>query len=118
MIDYKTGAVPEKRAIDAAIAVQLPLEGAIARAGGFGIAAGAVAALEHWRLGGGDPAGKCEPASDDPAALIDRVLPEIAGFIARFDDPAMPYRPVPVARWKPRYSDYAQLERLDESETG
>ena len=41
VIDYKTGSVPEKAAIDAAIAVQLPLEGAIARAGGFGIAAGA-----------------------------------------------------------------------------
>jgi ATP-dependent helicase/nuclease subunit B len=110
--------VPEKREINAAIAVQLPLEGAIARAGGFGIAAGPIAALEHWKLGGGDPAGKRDPAGDDPAALIDQVLDEITAFVARFDDPAMPYRPVPLVRWAPRYSDYAHLERLDESETG
>jgi ATP-dependent helicase/nuclease subunit B len=115
VIDYKTGSVPEKRDIDAAIAVQLPLEGAIARTGGFGIAPGPVAALEHWKLGGSDPAGKIIAASDDPAALIDRVLAEIGAHVARFDDPAMPYRPVPIPRWAPRYSDYTHLERLDES---
>ena len=118
VIDYKTGALPEKRAIEAAIAVQLPLEGAIAQAGGFGIVASNVAALEHWKLGGGDPAGRVDPASNDPATLIDRVLAEITRHIARFDDPKTPYHPVPVARWTPRFSDYAQLERLDESETG
>ena len=118
MIDYKTGSVPDKRDIEAAIAVQLPLEGAIARAGGFGIVAGPVASLEHWRLGGG-PGGERLPLGDDgPAALIDRVLAEIGAFIARFDDPQMPYRPVPVARWQPRYSDYAHLKRIDESEAG
>jgi ATP-dependent helicase/nuclease subunit B len=117
LIDYKTGAVPAAREIEAAIAVQLPLEGAIAEAGGFGAPGAPVAALEHWRLGGGNPAGKCHPASDDPAALIARVLGEISAHIARFDDPATPYRPVPVAKWRPRYSDYAHLERLTESET-
>jgi ATP-dependent helicase/nuclease subunit B len=116
VIDYKTGAVPRKLEIEAAIAVQLPLEGAIARAGGFGLAAAPVAALDHWRLGGGNPAGKREPASDDPAALIDRVLAEVTSYIARFDNPAMPYRPTPVQKWRPRYSDYAHLERLGESD--
>jgi ATP-dependent helicase/nuclease subunit B len=118
VVDYKTGSVPDKAAIEAAIAVQLPLEGAIARAGGFGIAPGPVAALEHWRLGGGLGGERLPLGDDDPAALIDRVLAEIGAFIARFDDPNMPYRPVPVARWQPRYSDYAHLERLDESEAG
>jgi hypothetical protein len=28
----------------------------------------------------------------------------------------MPYRPVPLEKWKPRYSDYFHLERLSESE--
>jgi ATP-dependent helicase/nuclease subunit B len=116
VIDYKTGAVPKKQDIDAAIAVQLPLEGAIARAGGFGIAAGHIAALEHWRLGGGDPAGKREPASDDPVGLIERVLAEITAYVARFDNPATPYRPVPLEKWRPHYSDYTHLERLGENE--
>jgi ATP-dependent helicase/nuclease subunit B len=117
VIDYKTGAVPRKQDIEAAIAVQLPLEGAIAASGGFGIAAGPVAALEHWRLGGGNPAGKREPASDDPGTLIERVLAQITAYIARFDNPATPYRPVPLEKWRPRYSDYTHLERLAESET-
>ncbi|HTW52166.1 MAG TPA: PD-(D/E)XK nuclease family protein, partial [Stellaceae bacterium] len=117
IVDYKTGSVPRKQDIAAAIAVQLPLEGAIAAAGGFGGIAGApVVALEHWKLGGGNPAGSVDPASDNPAALIERVLSAIRAHIARYDDESMPYRPVPVAKWKPRYSDYAHLERLTESE--
>ena len=117
VIEYKTGSVPRKQDIGAAIAVQLPLEGAIAAAGGFGGIAGApVAALEHWKLGGGNPAGKVDPASDNPTALIEQVLSAVRAHIARFDDPTMPYRPVPVAKWRPRYSDYTHLERLSESE--
>ncbi|HTZ34750.1 MAG TPA: PD-(D/E)XK nuclease family protein, partial [Stellaceae bacterium] len=114
--DYKTGGVPQKQEIDAAIAVQLPLEGAIAEAGGFEIAAAPVAALEYWRLGGGNPAGTRLPLSDDPGALIARVVAEIGDFIARYDDPATPYRIVPRIRWAPRFSDYAHLERREEDE--
>jgi ATP-dependent helicase/nuclease subunit B len=116
LIDYKTGAVPKKQDIAAAIAVQLPLEGAIAEAGGFGIPGAPIASLEHWKLGGGNPAGTRELASDEPAALIAQVLGVIGAYIARYDDPAMPYRPVPVAKWRPRFSDYTHLERLSESE--
>jgi ATP-dependent helicase/nuclease subunit B len=116
LIDYKTGAVPPAREIEAAIAVQLPLEGAIAQAGGFGVAAAPVAALEHWRLGGGNPAGERCPVGEEPGTLIGRVLSEISAFIARYDDPATPYLVVPRAKWKPRYSDYAHLERRDDSE--
>ena len=115
IIDYKTGSVPKKQEIDAAIAVQLPLEGAIAEAGGFGLPGAPIAALEHWKLGG-NPSGSREPAGDEPGALAAHVLAAITAYIARFDDAATPYRPVPVAKWQPRYSDYAHLERLIESE--
>jgi ATP-dependent helicase/nuclease subunit B len=116
LIDYKTGSLPKKPDIAAAIAVQLPLEGAIAEAGGFTPAgAGTVAALEHWKLGG-NPTGLRDPAGDEPGALIAAVLGEVAAYIARFDDPATPYRAVPIAKWRPRYSDYAHLERLAETE--
>jgi ATP-dependent helicase/nuclease subunit B len=95
----------------------LPLEGAIAEAGGFkGIAGAPVAALDHWRLGGGNPAGSREPASDEPGALIAHALVAIEAQVARFDNPRTPYRAVPIAKWAPRYSDYAHLERLIESE--
>jgi ATP-dependent helicase/nuclease subunit B len=117
IIDYKTGSVPRRPEIEAAIAVQLPLEGAIAEAGGFkGIAGAPVAALDHWRLGGGNPAGSREPASDEPGALIAHALAAIEAQVARFDNPRTPYRAVPIAKWAPRYSDYAHLERLIESE--
>jgi ATP-dependent helicase/nuclease subunit B len=117
VVDYKTGAVPPAGEIKSAVAVQLPLEGAIARAGGFPGIAGRPASLEYWRLGGGDPAGEVVAiGGDDPADLIDPVVTAVAAWIERFDDPATPYEAVPVAQWAPRYSDYAQLERLDESE--
>jgi ATP-dependent helicase/nuclease subunit B len=117
LVDYKTGAVPSRREIDNAIAVQLPLEAAIARDGSFDGLSGPVAALEYWRLPGGDPPGiRCPLVGDDPNALIDPVLQAVLAMIARFDDPATPYPPVPVARWRPRFSDYDHLERLDEAE--
>jgi ATP-dependent helicase/nuclease subunit B len=117
LIDYKTGAVPPKREIDNAIAVQLPLEGAIARDGSFEGLSGRAAALEYWRLSGGEPAGEHHPiGGDDPAALIDRVLAETSARIDRFDDPTTPYPAVPDPRWAPRFSDYRHLERLDEAD--
>jgi ATP-dependent helicase/nuclease subunit B len=117
LIDYKTGALPGRAEIDNAVAVQLPLEGAIARDGDFGGLCGRPAALEYWRLSGGEPAGNRRLlGDDDPAALIDRVLAAVQGLVARFDDSATPYPAVPVPRWAPRFSDYRQLERLDETQ--
>ena len=57
----------------AGFAPQLPLEGAILRDGGFKGLRGSAAALEYWRLSGGDPAGeRCPIAGGDRGALIDR----------------------------------------------
>jgi ATP-dependent helicase/nuclease subunit B len=95
--------------------VQLPLEGAIAREGGFEGVTGAPEALEYWRLSGGEPAGERKAlGEEDPAALIDSTMAKVCELVARFDDPATPYLPVPILRWKPRYSDYQHLERLEE----
>ena len=115
ILDYKTGSLPSKPEIENSIAVQLPLEGAIARAGGFEGIAGIPAALEYWRLSGGEPAGERKAlGEDDPQELIDRTMAKVCELVARFDDPATPYLPVPILRWKPRYSDYQHLERLEE----
>ena len=41
--------------------------------------------------------------------------PEIgARLIARFDDPATPYRSAPRPEHAPRFTDYAQLARIKE----
>jgi ATP-dependent helicase/nuclease subunit B len=117
LIDYKTGSLPQKTEIDSAVAVQLPLEGAIAQGGSFDGVSGRVAALEYWRLSGGETAGESRPIGrDDPAALIDRALAEIGALIDRFDDPTTPYKPVPDPQWAPRFSDYRHLERLGEAD--
>ncbi|HLY46892.1 MAG TPA: double-strand break repair protein AddB [Stellaceae bacterium] len=115
LIDYKTGVLPDRRDINSAVAIQLPLEGAIARDGSFGEVSGLTATLEYWRLTGNEPAGQRSPL-DDPSGLIDRVCAAVRGLIDRFDDPATPYLVVPVQQWAPRFSDYRHLERLDETE--
>jgi ATP-dependent helicase/nuclease subunit B len=109
--------VPPAKQVLAGFAPQLPLEGAILRAGGFKGVSGSAAALEYWRLSGGEPVGKrCPIDADDPEALIDRMVARVAALIDRFDDPQTPYLAVPSARWAPRFSDYRHLERLAESE--
>ena len=104
LVDYKTGAVPSPKQVQAGFALQLPLEGAILSGGGFNGVNGSPAALEYWRLSGGEPAGeRCQIDAGDPGALIDRVVARVAALIDRFDDPATPYLAVPAPLWAPRY---------------
>ena len=118
LIDYKTGGVPSAGDVALGLSPQLPLEAAIAEAGGFaGIAPAAVAALEYWRLTGADPAGETiSPAKDEAGlrALIDEAVQGLRRLIARFDDPATPYRAVPWPEKAQRYSDYDHLARVKE----
>jgi ATP-dependent helicase/nuclease subunit B len=116
LVDYKTGSVPSKGAVQAGWAPQLPLEAAILRDGNFGEISGIPAALEYWRLGGRVPAGQRCPIDDgDPAALVDRALARLRALIGHFDDPAAPYLAVPVPSRRPRFSDYEHLERVGQS---
>src|SRR4030095_6937144 len=55
IIDYKTGALPKRKDMELGFTPQLPLEAAIAAAGGFdGVAEAAVGTLQFWRLTGGN----------------------------------------------------------------
>jgi ATP-dependent helicase/nuclease subunit B len=117
VIDYKTGAVPTNRAIETGFAPQLPLEAAILRDGSYRGVRGTSAALEYWQLGGRVPAGRRRRIDDgDPGPLIDRALAKLRALIKEFDDPSMPYLPVPVPARRPRFSVYEHLERLGRSE--
>ena len=59
LYDYKTGALPAGRHVAELFAPQLPLEAAIASAGGFeGVEAAPVKALLYVRVSGREPAGE------------------------------------------------------------
>jgi len=116
IIDYKTGAVPTAKQVDAGFEPQLPLEAAIARGGGFErLGKVEVASLQYWRLRGGAQAGSIEQAGKDaPEDLAEAALDGLAKLIAKFDDPATPYAPIPRAAYAPRFNDYAHLARIAE----
>jgi len=119
IIDYKTGAPPTQKEVTAGFAPQLPLEAAIAAAGGFkDVPAAPVAELDFWRLRGGDPAGEVRRAGDDPATLAEEALEGLVRLVAAFDFPETAYRARPHPEHAPRYSDYQHLARVKEWAAG
>ncbi len=116
IIDFKTGAVPRTADVVAGFAPQLPLEAAIAAAGGFeNVSLAPVGGLEYWRLSGGRVVGAVSPVGgDDPGELAQQAQAGLARLIETFDDPATPYESRPRANWAPRYSDYEHLARVKE----
>jgi ATP-dependent helicase/nuclease subunit B len=119
ILDYKTGSVPSGKEVEFGFAPQLPLEAAIAAAGGFaGVPRAPVAALEYWRLTGAEPPGEIKPVRDDPQARAESALEGLRALIERFDDPATPYLARPRPKWMGRYSDYTHLARAPEWASG
>lgn len=115
LIDYKTGQPPSAREVAAGYAPQLPLEGAIARFGGFGgIAPAEIGRMLYWRLKGGQDGGEEKSAGDEPRRLTDEALEGLAALVATFDDPRTPYAARPHPDRAPKYSDYQHLARIRE----
>ena len=114
--DYKTGALPNDKAVLMGSAPQLPLEAAIAMAGGFArVDAMPVAALRYIRATGAEPPGEERVVNAvDVAALAAEALGGLERLIARFDDAATPYRAVRRVRFKYDYDSYAHLARVAE----
>ncbi|MDJ0950782.1 MAG: double-strand break repair protein AddB [Alphaproteobacteria bacterium] len=114
VIDYKTGGVPTASEVRRGYAPQLPLEAAMAAAGGFeDVPAAPVAELAFWQLRGGTRAGEIKPVAS-PETLAEAARAGLERLVTCFDDPTTAYRAVPDPARAPRYSDYGHLARIAE----
>ncbi len=114
--DYKTGQVPPDTKVSDGQAPQLPLEAAIAIAGGFtGLDASPVSALCYIRSTGGTPPGEHRTVqAADVAALAAAQTEGLKRLIARFDDANTPYAALRRHGYSYDYDDFAQLARVAE----
>ncbi len=115
IIDYKTGTPPSQKEVEAGFAPQLPLEAAIAMAGGFAeFGPRDIKELQFWRLRGANPAGEIKPATTDPAQTATDALAGLQGLVAAFDRVEAPYAARPNPENAPKFSDYEHLARIKE----
>ena len=115
--DYKTGRAPPDKRVTSGASPQLPLEAAIALAGGFsGVDVTSVNRLAYVRVSGGEPPGEDRYVKADPGALAQEMRVGLEKLIAKFDNPATPYRAVRRAAFADSYvyDDYAHLARVAE----
>jgi ATP-dependent helicase/nuclease subunit B len=119
IIDYKTGKPPSEKQVRTGLSPQLTLEAAILRQGGFkGIPAGAtVSELLYVRLSGGAEAGEQKPISFEsgtPDEHADGALARLAGLVAKFANPDIPYYSLLHPMWTTHYGTYDHLARVQE----
>ncbi len=115
--DYKTGVIPNGKAVTSNKSPQLPLEAAIALgASGFpGVAGRPVTGLRYIRASGGEPPGEEKlVATDDIAALAKAASDGVLGLVSAFDDVKTPYRAVRRPGFRYDYDDFAGLARVAE----
>ena len=115
--DYKTGAIPNAKAVDTNRSPQLALEAAIALGeSGFPELTGRpVAGLRYIRASGGEPAGEEKTVVTTGAEeLAGRALAGLLQLIADFDRVETPYRAIRRPGYRYDYDDYAHLARVAE----
>lgn len=111
VIDYKTGAPPNKKAMTEGLAPQLPLEGMMLGEGGFTDLGKAVLGdLQFWQLSGNEDGGRLVSR---PPELVEGILESLSSLISHYDQPSTGY----PASYRPptaRREDYDHLARLGE----
>jgi ATP-dependent helicase/nuclease subunit B len=137
IIDYKTGEAPTLKHAIIGLAPQLPLEAAIARAGGFEKVPGArhIRDVIVIRPTGGNPPGEIRSldpreATGDAKKLADKrristpdelaqhALKQVRTLIAAFAHEKAPYQSIPRPKWRGRFGRYDHLARIKEWSAG
>jgi ATP-dependent helicase/nuclease subunit B len=118
IIDYKTGSHANNKQVRAQLAPQLPLEGAILAADGFGIGALTPEELIYLRLSGAAEAGKLTVIDGDAAVLAGQAADKLAKRILQFCDPAQGYAPRVAPFRADIAGDYDHLARVREWSSG
>jgi ATP-dependent helicase/nuclease subunit B len=116
IIDYKTGAPPTQKAVNAGFALQLGLLGLIGRAGGFEGVTGEPEAFEYWslqRYRGTFGRLMCPDKDMAPGEFLDRAYRNFGEAAQKWLTGNEPF----TAKLNPAYApygDYDQLMRLEE----
>ena len=112
ILDYKSGKPPSNPQVKELLAPQLPLEGAILKAGGFpDLGERESDELLYLHISGRGEGGSVQPIADVPLR-IEKAWAQLTQRVTRFDDPATPY----PARVRPfsvdSEGDYDHLARV------
>lgn len=123
ILDYKTGMTPSRKQVEVGLSPQLPLEAAIAAAGGFdGLESAPVSELAYLRLTGGDPPGEHRPVADlgaeDGAALGVAALDGLRALLRTYELETTPYLSRPRPMFIGRAGAYDHLARVREWSAG
>ncbi len=116
IIDYKSGAPPTQKAVNAGFALQLGLLGLIGRAGGFDEAPGDPTAFEYWSLTrhkGSFGRLMCPDKDMAPGEFLEHAYANFAEAVHKWLTGSEPF----TAKLNPAYApygDYDQLMRLEE----
>ncbi|MBO6506317.1 MAG: double-strand break repair protein AddB [Kordiimonadaceae bacterium] len=114
VIDYKTGATPTEKQVEAGYAPQLPLEAWLVQTGAFeNLSAGPVEDLVFWKISGGNPVQEQKRPVKDVSASVERAEKGLKTLVKVFADPDTPYlsNPKPTITG---YGDYDHLARVKE----
>lgn len=126
VLDYKTGQPPSEKEVQSLLAPQLPLEAAMAAAGGFGgdFAGRPIAELAYLHLKGGEAGGVWEVRGRakngrDAAALAAAAGEGLIALVRRYRDPTTDYPSRLHVRFeKDRSGPYDHLARVAEWAAG
>lgn len=115
VIDYKTGAPPTAKQVEAGWNPQLPLEAAMVEAGNFpDLDPAPTAQLVYMRLSGGRQPGEERVLKVNVPDVVSETVVGVTKLVQKFEDPATPYLSQPRPQFLNRFGDYDHLARVKE----